>query len=297
MAHVSDHIHPSELTKVTRLQMLAKQVVEGFCTGLHRSPHKGSSVEFKQHRPYVHGDELRRLDWKVYGKSDRYYIREYEEETNLRCTILVDKSGSMAYRGQASKLSKHEYAVRLAASLAYLMVQQQDAVGLMTFDDRLRDHVPPRSRPAHLRAIVDALANAKPGEDTQIGAVFRTLVPKIHRRGLLLILSDCFTELDEMMRALAEFRHCRHDVAVFQIWDREELEFPFHQRTRFESLEGSEFQMLDPAHLRETYLSNLAKFREELRAGCFRHRIDLVSMVTDQPYADALAAYLAVRNG
>ena len=278
--------------------MLARQVVEGFCSGLHRSPHKGFSVEFKEHRAYVRGDEIRNIDWKVFGKTDRLYIREYEEETNLRCTIMLDKSGSMGYRGaRAGATSKHDYAVRIAACLAYLMLEQQDSVGLVTFDKRVRRYIPPRAKATHLQAIVDELGRSSPRYETELGRVFRELVPKIHRRGLLIIISDLFGDVDELIKALAHFRHAKHEMIIFQIWDPDELNFPFRQWTRFESLEtAGNHRLIDPAHLRNAYLENLKRFREQLTAGCYRHRIDLVPMTTDRPYAEALASYLAMRR-
>lgn len=297
MADVGEYLKPDDLGKVSHLQVLARQVVEGFCSGLHRSPHKGFSVEFKQHRQYVPGDELRYLDWKAWGKTDRLYVREYEEETNLRCTLLVDVSGSMRYRGTTAELSKHEYGIRLAATLSYLMLQQQDAVGMVTFDTHMRRYIPPRARPAHLKNLIGELETTQPGGETEVGRVFRELVPKIHRRGLLIVISDCFGDVPEILRALAAFRHQRHDIAVFQVWDRDELDFPFKQWTQFESLEDTDHRhMVDPAHLRQAYLDNLARYREQLKAGCHRHRIHLVPMVTDEPYAAALAAYLAFRG-
>jgi uncharacterized protein (DUF58 family) len=294
----ADFLHPRDLSKLSSLQVMARQVVEGFCSGLHRSPHKGFSVEFKQHRQYVPGDELRHLDWKVYGKSDRLYIREYEEETNLRCTLLLDSSGSMAYAGETSGgVSKHAYAVKLAAVLSYMLLQQQDAVGLVTFDTKLRRYIPPRSRPAHLRNIMDELEATKPGGETELAGVFKKLIPKLHRRGLLVIISDCFGEVPELLRSLAAFRHQKHDIIVFQVFDRDELEFPFKQWTRFDSLENpADKLMVDPAHLRAAYLKNLETFREDLKSGCYRHKIDLVPMVTDQPLSDVLAPYLAFRG-
>jgi uncharacterized protein (DUF58 family) len=265
---------------------------------LHRSPHKGFSVEFKEHRAYVRGDEVRRIDWKVFGKTDRLYIREYEEETNLRCTILLDTSGSMAYRGaRARGVSKHDYAARLTACLAYLMLGQQDSVGLVTFDNEVRRYIPPRSKATHLQAIIDELARSSPQSETELGHVFHELVPKIRRRGLLVIISDLFGDVDELLRGLAHFRHAKHEMILFQIWDRDELDFPFRQWTRFQSLEtAGNRRLVDPAHLRRAYLENLEQFREQLTAGCYRHRIDLVAMTTDQPYADALASYLALRR-
>jgi len=297
MAHVADFLSPSDLQRISNLQVLARQVVEGFTTGLHRSPHKGFSVEFKQHRQYVPGDEIRHIDWRVFGRSDRYYIREYEEETNLRATIILDRSGSMAFGGdQPGKVSKFEYATRLAACLSYMMIQQADGVGMVTFDKQIRRYIPPRSRVGHLKVIIDELQNGKPGEETELGKVFHDLVPKLHRRGLLIIISDCFGEVANFLKALAHFRHARHEIIVFQIWDRDELEFPFKGWTQFECLERAGVKhLLDPAMLRQAYLTNLESFRDELTRGCRRHKVDLVPFCTDEPYAKALAAYMSRR--
>lgn len=296
MAHVSDFLTPLDLQKISNLQVVARQVVEGFTSGLHRSPHKGFSVEFKQHRQYVPGDEIRRIDWRVFGRSDRFYIREYEEETNLRATLLLDLSGSMRY-GRGG-VSKYQYATRLAASLAYLMLQQQDSVGLVTFDTKIRKYIPPRSRVSHLRVLIDELQRSEPGGETELGDVFHDLVPKLHRRGLLVILSDCFGDVPTLLRALAHFRHAHHEILIFQIWDRDELSFPFKSWTQFECLERDGVKhLLDPVLLREAYLANLERFRSELVRGCRRHKIDLVPFTTDQPYAEALAAYMSRRMG
>jgi uncharacterized protein (DUF58 family) len=252
-------------------------------------------VEFRQHRAYVPGDEIRHLDWKVFGKSDRFYIREYEEETNLRATILLDASGSMNY-GSGS-VTKYHYASRVAACLAYLMLQQADGVGMVVFDKEVREYVPPRTRPGHLRILLDALERRAPGGETEIGRVFHDLVPKIHRRGLLIVISDCFGDTTELLSALAHFRHAHHELIIFQIWDRSELDFPFRRWTRFESLEiDNDHHLVDPSHLRRAYLKKLREFREALTKGCHRHRIDLVPLVTDQPYAAALASYLTLRR-
>lgn len=295
MAHVSDFLTPTDLQKISNLQIVARQVVEGFCSGMHRSPHKGFSVEFKQHRQYVAGDEIRHIDWRVFGRSDRYYIREYEEETNLRATILLDLSGSMAYGG--SGVTKYHYATRLAACLSYLMLSQQDSVGLVTFDTKVRKYIPPRSRVSHLRVLINELERGQPGGETELGDVFHDLVPKLHRRGLLIVLSDCFGDVPSLLKALAHFRHAHHEILIFQIWDRDELDFPFKQWTQFECLEREGAKhLLDPVLLREAYLANLEKFRSELIRGCRRHKIDLVPFITDQPYADALAAYVSRRR-
>jgi uncharacterized protein (DUF58 family) len=287
-----------DVSRLSGLQLLAKQVVEGFASGLHRSPHKGFSVEFREHRPYVPGDDLRTIDWKLFGKTDRLYIREYEEETNVRCTMLVDCSGSMAYRGTRSDgLSKHDYAVRAAACLSWLMLQQQDSVGLVTFDTGIRRYIPPRARPRHLKHLMTELAAQQPGAETELADVFHQIAARIQRRGLVMILSDLFGDVDQLMKALAHFRHARHEVVIFQIWDPDELDFPFRQWTQFASLENSsQRHLVDPAQLRKAYLQKLQEYREQLARGCSRNRIALVPLVTNQPPADALAAWLAIRR-
>jgi uncharacterized protein (DUF58 family) len=297
MAHVSDFLTPSDLQRISNLQVFARQVVEGFTTGLHRSPHKGFSVEFKQHRQYVPGDEIRHIDWRVFARSDRYYIREYEEETNLRATIILDRSGSMDYGGgKLGQVSKFEYATKLAACLSYLMLQQSDGVGLVTFDTQIRRYIPPRSRVSHVRTILNELENGKPGGETELGKVFHDLVPKLHRRGLLIIISDCFGEVSNFLKALAHFRHARHEILVFQIWHPDELNFQFKGWTQFECMERDGVKhLLDPAVLRQAYLANLEKFRTDLTRGCRKHKVDLVPFTTDEPYANALAAYLSRR--
>lgn len=297
MPRVHDVLTSQDIKKFGNLQVLARQVVEGFCSGLHRSPHKGFSVEFKEHRQYVAGDDIRDIDWKLFGKTDRLFIREYEEETNLRCTILLDSSGSMAYQGSRSQHSKHDYAIRTAACLSYLMLQQQDSVGLVNFDTQVRSYVPPRARPRHLQAIINELQTTTPGKETEIGHVFHEMVQKIQRRGLLVIISDLFGDVDQLMKALAHFRHANHEIVIFQIWDPDELDFPFRQWTQFASLEQADNQhLVDPSQIRKAYLQKLQEFQDQLSKGCNRHRINLVPMTTDQPYADALATYLSLRR-
>ena len=204
----------------------------------------------------------------------------------------------MGYCGSRSRgVSKHDYAVRLAACLSYLMLHQQDSVGLVRFDDRVRRYIPPRAKVTHLRVIIDGLQKSRPQHETELGHVFHELVPKLHRRGLLIVISDLFGDVDGLLKALAHFRHAKHEMILFQVWDPDELDFPFRQWTRFESLErAGDRRLIDPAHLRHAYLENLRQFRRQLTAGCRRHRIDLVPMTTDQPYADALASYLAMRR-
>lgn len=295
MAGPTDILEPDDLARVKGLQFFARTIVEGFTTGLHASPHKGFSVEFKQRRPYVPGDEIRHVDWKVFARSDRYYIREFEEETNVRAHLLLDASGSMGYRGTGG-IEKLDYARKTAACLAYLLMGQQDSVGLATFDTQVREFVPNRSRTSHLAVLLHALEMAAPGGETALPEVLLELVPRLQRRGLVLLISDCFGEVAPFVKALSLIRSRGHEVIVFQIWDRDELEFPFQRSTRLINLESrADAQIVDPASLRRSYLENLAAYREELAFGCRRHHVDLVPLVTDEPYAKSLSRYLDLR--
>ena len=278
--------------------LLAKQIVEGFCSGRHRSPHKGFSVEFKEHRQYVPGDELKNIDWKAFAKSDRLYIREYEEETNLRCTLLVDRSGSMQYRGDRSNgLSKDDYTQRLAASLAYLMLGQQDSVGAITFDDSPREMVPTKSQPSHLRAVLHILAAAPSGVETDLGGALSTITPKLGRRGLVVLLSDAMGDLDSLSRSLAQIRSRHHEVVFFSILDPDEVDFPFKGRIQFRDLEQvAEEQTVDSLSIREAYLRKYAEHEAKLKEICRRNRVDLVMIQTDQPFDDALHQYVSCRR-
>lgn len=297
MANPNDFLDPKDISRLANHQVLARRVVEGFCSGLHRSPHKGFSIEFKQHRAYTRGDEIRRLDWKVFAKSDRFYIREYEEETNLRCHLLLDSSGSMGYgEDQEESPSKLAYGSRLAACFAYLALRQTDSVGLTTFDAKIRSMVPPRGGASHNRQIIDLLAKSKAGEDTDLGGVFHEIAPRLKKRGLVIIISDCFGDIPSILKGLAHFNHAKHDVVIFQIWHRDELDFPFRSWTRFDCLEQHGLRhTVDPMHLKEAYLKNLKEYRDSLVQGCHKHRVQLFPMTTDQPYAEGLASFLSAR--
>lgn len=295
MAAVSSILQAEDITSLQHLQLFARTVVEGFTTGLHASPHKGFSVEFRQHRPYVQGDEIRRLDWKIFGRSDRFYIREYDEETNLRATIVLDASGSMNYRGTKG-ISKFDYARKLAASLAYLLMSQQDAVGLITFDTRIREFIPNRTRITHLHHLLEAMVRTEPGQETSLAPVVESLATRMKRRGLMILVSDLFDNSADLLRAIGVLRRKGHEILVFQLWDRDELEFPFGNWSRFENLENdADFLLLEPAAIRLRYLDVLARFREELQDGFRRHQVDLVSMTTDEPHSQALKNYLSLR--
>jgi uncharacterized protein (DUF58 family) len=294
---VTDLLTAGQRDRIKGLELLARQVVEGFCSGQHRSPHKGYSVEFKEHRPYVQGDEIRAIDWKVFGKTDRLYIREFEEETNLKATLIVDASGSMAYGGQRGGGSKYQYAITLAAALGYLMIGQQDGVGLATFDTQIREFLPPRSRPTQLQAIFTALQRRPPGGETDMGQVLGGLARKLHRRGLLILISDCFADISTLLHSLTHFRHAKHEVLVFQVLDPDEVDFPFSGRMRFRNLESPDQQEdVDAVAIRKAYQTSFDAYQKELGEGCGRAKIDHVVMTTDTPVADGLARYLAMRR-
>jgi len=287
-----------DLSRVSGLQLLAKGVVEGVSGGLHCSHHIGSSIVFKEHRPYVPGDETRSIDWKLFGKTDRLYIRQYEDETNLRCTIAIDQSGSMKYSGSRSNgISKHDFAVRLAACLSYLLVNQQDAVGLATFDSKIRKYIPPRSRPNHLQTLFEAMAESQPSNESDLSVVLQDLLNRCKRRGLVFIISDCFGDPGAIVKSLALLRSNYQEVVVFQIWDDDELDFPFQSRTMFRSLELESNQVLvDPSGLRSTYLEKLRLFREVIQQGCLQNRVDLIFVATSQSYSVVLSNYIAMRR-
>ncbi|MDA8744359.1 DUF58 domain-containing protein [Rubripirellula amarantea] len=303
-----DLVKPKDLSRVARLQLLARQVVEGFCSGRHRSPHKGFSVEFKEHRQYMRGDELKNIDWKAFAKSDRLFIREYEEETNLRCTLLVDRSGSMRYAGDRSgsemKLaksgngqSKYDYAQVLSASMAYLMLAQQDSVGAFTFDDEPRIEVPVRGRASHLTALMRALAEDATYRETDLGGVFRKIAPKLGRRGLIVIISDAMGDVDSIARALTQLRASKHEVLFFQVLDPDEVDFPFSGRIQFKDLENDQNeQIVDAQSVRDRYLQRFADHQSALRTACRNNRVDLIEITTDQPMVDVLHEYFARRR-
>ena len=285
---------PTTLAKFGRLSLIARHVVTGFLSGVHKSPYKGFSVEFAEHRQYYPGDEIRHIDWRAYGKTDRYYIKEHEEETNLHAHLLVDASGSMAYRG--TSISKFQYAQYLAASLTYLMLHQRDAVGLAIHDNALRTLLPPRSTSKQLLHILDTLEKTAPGGETRLAPIWDRLAGQLRSRGMIVIFSDCFDELPHLVHALRHLRHRRHEILLFHIVAPEEIEFPFGQRTQFRNLEfASQLRLVDPSAVRSAYLKNFETFRQSLRMQASNLQIDYHLMRTDEPVDRALGAYLTKR--
>ncbi|KPK80146.1 MAG: hypothetical protein AMJ81_12410 [Phycisphaerae bacterium SM23_33] len=296
-------LDPTVLAKIHRLELIARGVVEGFVAGRHKSPFKGFSVEFAEHRQYTPGDCIRDLDWRVYGKSDRYYVKQYIEETNLRSVILLDASGSMKYTGAAAarhngrRLSKFYYGQYLAASLAHLMIHQQDAVGLVTFDTEIRRYIPARSRVNHLRVVLQELCETVPGEETSLAPIFHDIAERAHRRGLIVIISDLFDDVDELLAALHHFRYRKHEVLVLHVMAEEELTFPFEQWSDFRNLEITEHHVqLDPRSIRAAYVEEVRKFIDRIQMGCGQMSIDYVQLSTRQDFGVALAYYLARRK-
>jgi len=301
------YIEPEAVAKLGRLNIVARAVVEGFITGLHRSPYHGFSVEFSDHRKYVPGDNLRDLDWKTLARTDRYYIKQYEEETNLRCTILLDASASMGFGG--GELTKLEYGCYMAASLAYMMVRQQDSVGLVVFDKNVREFLPPRSSTPHLNLLLQSLEDIGPGELTDLAETFHNLAQRIKRRGLIVIISDLYHGPEknregefeavprDVIRALSHFRHKRHEVLLFHVMDPAELELPFRRLSDFVDLETGERVQVDPRYAREEYVRLVnEEFIGGYRRECVTQNIDYVQVDTSMPYDLMLQRYLSKRK-
>lgn len=291
-------MNPRALSTLTRLELVSKQVMDGYIQGMHKSPHIGFALDFAQHRQYVPGDDIKRIDWRVYAKADRYYIKQYEVTTNLRAHIVLDASGSMAYKGTNDAVSKFRYAQFVAACLSYLVLHQQDSAGLITFDRQIREMIPARSARTHLQNITDALERAKPEGESAIAPILHDVAERIGHRGMVIILSDFFDRIPDLMEALHHLRHKRHEVILMQIMADDELTFPFRKFSLFESLETAAQKLkLDPATMRGRYLQNVANHLKALREGVGKLRMNHVLLNTKDPFDEALATYLAQRMG
>jgi uncharacterized protein (DUF58 family) len=290
------YLDPVALSRLKNMSLAARQVVEGYFAGMHKSPHKGFAIEFAEHREYVPGIDPRHIDWRVLGRRDKLYYKQYEEETSLRCYLLVDKSASMAYKSEKAAMTKLEYASYLAATISYLIAFQHDATGLFTFDTKVRERIPPRQGPGHLRLIMEKLEHNVAGGETTLSDTFHQLAETIKRRALVVILSDLFDDPEKLVGALKHFRHKKHEVLVLQILDPAELTFPFDDVTRIEDMENGREITSDPRAFRKAYLEELEKFLEVVRGGCRSAQIDYVVAPTDQPFDLFLGAYLARRQ-
>ncbi len=287
-------LDPEVLDKFSLSPLIARLVVEGFINGLHKSPFHGFSVEFADHREYAPGDDLKYLDWQVYARTDRYYIKRYEEETNLRCYILLDRSASMGFGTGA--ITKWDYGCFLATCLAYLMMKQLDAAGLALFGAKPGFLLPPRSRISHLRKMIQVMTTNPPTGETNVAASLRAMVRNLKRRGLIVLISDLIDEPAETLKSIRLLHSHGHDVIVFQIRDATEIDFPFDGATVFRDLETGNELEIDPASVRENYLMNLAEENELFRKGLLEVGIDYVPLDTRQRYDQALAAYLHRRS-
>ena len=288
-------LHPEAIRRISRMEVRARHIVEGFLSGMHRSPYFGQSVEFQQHREYVPGDDLRNVDWQVWARQDRLYVKQFEEDTNLRCTLMVDVSNSMGYG--KGPLNKYEYACTLAASLGYLILHQQDAVGCVTFDDKVRARIPVRSKRNHIMSIVESLNVNTPNDKTNMASVFRTIAETYPRRGMKILVSDLLGDLEGTLKGLRLLRQRGHDVMVFHVMDDDELDFEFTGPMRFEGMESDEFLNCNPRSLRDGYLEALQEFLDEVRHKCARNVVDYALIRTSDHLDAALAKYLSNRLG
>ncbi len=289
------YLDPRTLASLQGLDLQARMAVEGYVAGLHKSPYHGFSVEFAEHREYVPGDDLRHMDWKVWSKTDKWYLKQYEEETNLLTYLLLDTSESMAY-ASSDNVTKLEYAKFIAAALAYLVLQQQDSVGLATFDDKVERYLRPSGQPSHLKDLFGLMNVSPAGEKTDTGVIFHDLAERFKRRGVVVVLSDLFDDPDRILAGLRHFRHRRHEVIVFHILDPAELDFPFRSTTLFKGLEGMPEILAEPAALRRAYQTEIQNFCTQIRKGCQGANIDYVQFRTDQTLDTALSRYLASRS-
>lgn len=295
MASELPNFDPTALAAYGRLEVVAKLLVEGYLTGRHRSPFKGTSVEFVEHRHYTTGDEIRHIDWRAYAKTGEYYVKQFEEETNLRAYLLVDVSGSMAYQGKS--VSKLTYAKTLAAALCYLLQQQRDACGLMTFSDRVLDRRDPATHDATFLELARLLDQRQAGRDGQLARILGEVLPQIKRRSLIFLFSDGFDEVAALGHQLRQYRSARHDLVFFQIAAPEEIEFPFRRPTRFRNLEDlSQERPVEPLRLRASYLERYQAFCKGLKQECASAGVDLIPVCTSDPYHKVLSEYLDRRQ-
>ncbi|HUY35338.1 MAG TPA: DUF58 domain-containing protein [Pirellulales bacterium] len=290
MAKSPKYSDPEVLAKIAGITFRARHVVEGTISGQHRSPFHGFNVEFAEYREYSPGDDLRRLDWRVFGRTDRYYIKQYEEESNLRCTIVLDASASMRYG--SGPLTKFDYAATVAASLATLLIEQQDPVGLALFDSQERTLVPPAATQAQLVRIIGELESARPDRETQLGPVLKTLAEKLKKRGLIVIVSDLLTDLESFYDGLSRLQYRGQEIMVLHVLDVDELELPFKDLVLFHDIEGSEELFAEPWAFRNAYRKAMEQFIEGVQSTCGGRGIDYLLLRTDQDLGDALSHYL-----
>lgn len=290
---VSRFLDPATVGKLQNLELKARLIVEGYIAGLHRSPYHGFSVEFAEYRPYMPGDGIKTIDWKVYAKTDRTYVKVFEEETNLIANLLLDKSGSMGFPvGGTTKL---EYGGMLAASLTYLMVRQQDAVGLCVFDDTVRRLIPHRSVRKQLFQILQTLESVEPGAKTSISPALHEMAERMNRRGLVVLISDLMDDPEKVLMGLKHFRHRQHEVIVFHVLDPREMDVDYKEAVEFEDMETGQKLRVEPAFLRDQFKRDVRAWIDKLERGCRNHQIDYHLLSTETPFDVALTAFLGKR--
>ncbi len=290
-----NYLDPQVLSKIHRLDLRARLIVEGFMSGRHRSPFHGFSVEFASYREYAPGDDLKHLDWKVFSRTDRHYVKQYEQETNFAAYLLLDLSESMRYQGARAPMSKFDYAASAAAALAFLITQQQDAVGLALFDEELRKFLPASANPVQLQQLIHEFEAAQPVRKTRVEKIFHDLAEKLHKKEMIILLSDLFVPLDGLFDGLAHFRHRKHEVLVLHVMDDDELGFSFEGNTLFRGLEALPQLLVEPRTVRKTYLEAVGRFCAEVKRRCASGRMDYRLINTKDPLDVALATFLAAR--
>lgn len=295
------YLDPEVVSKLSTMELRARLVVEGFITGLHKSPYHGFSVEFAEHRQYMPGDEIRRVDWRVYGKTDRFYVKQFEEETNLKSYIAIDSSASMNFASDSDakgtkRISKFAYASFIAASLSYLMIQQRDAVGLMLYDSDIRTIIPPHATKQHLRRVLGELEKVLPTHSTNSSVALHQLAERITRRGFVVVLSDLFDDPAKIIAALKHFRHNNHEVLVMQILDPIERSFAFGNDAIFKDSETGEMLSTQPYHIQKAYQESMRQFIESYKKECRENAIDYLLLDTSVPFDVALLNYLNKRK-
>jgi uncharacterized protein (DUF58 family) len=288
------YLNPEVVSRLSSIELKARLVVEGFIVGLHRSPYHGFSVEFAEHRQYMPGDDFKHIDWKVYGKSDRFFIKQFEEETNLKAYILLDASNSMGYKSNG--ISKLEYGSYLAASLSYLMLRQQDAPGLLIYDERIRSYIPPKGARSHINPILRQLNNTSPSSMTDASVAFHELADRVKRRGLIIVISDLLDDPEKILLGLKHFRHRQHEVIVFHILDPYERNFAYKSEARFKDMETGKELLTDPWQIRGEYMSRLGDYLGWMSKSCRDSHIDYHLLDTSVPFDRALFGYLAKRS-
>ncbi|OUX20433.1 MAG: DUF58 domain-containing protein [bacterium TMED250] len=294
MGSSKKYLNPTVLSSIDNMALRAKLVVEGYLVGKHKSPYHGFSVEFAEHRTYGQGDEIKHIDWKLYGKTDRHYVKRFEEETNLRSYILLDISKSMSFKSK--NISKLKYGESLTAALTHLMINQKDAVGLILFDNAIREYITPKTSKSHKNVIFNSLSKCKAGKNTNIQLILDSMAERIKKSGLVILISDLLDDPKNVMKGLNHFRHNKQEVIVFHLLDKQEFNFTFNERTKFSDMETGETITTDPWHIQSSYQDKIKLFIDKFKRECGNQKIDYVPIYTDQNFDLALSEYIRKRH-